>query len=129
MINNDVRKIMKNVGHGPLEHSTHIFEPKGHDMIRKGAIRGCKSGFVLLCWVDLNLIVAGEPIHKGKCLVARTIIYYLVDERGWEYVFGTSVVEVVKFYTDMNSSLFFVNGDGVGDPRSVCNGVNEPDST
>jgi hypothetical protein len=78
--------------------------------------------------VDLNLIVAGEPIHKGKCLVVGTIIDYLVDERGWEVVFGTSMVEVMKVCADMNSSMFFVNGDGVGDPRSVRNGVNEPNN-
>jgi hypothetical protein len=38
------------------------------------------------------------------------------------------VVEVTKVYADMNISLFFVNGDGVGDPKSVCNEVNEPDN-
>jgi hypothetical protein len=59
--------------------------------------------------------------------VAGTIIYYLVDERGWEFVFGTSMVEVMKVCTDANSSLFFVNKDGFGDPRSVHNGVNEPE--
>jgi hypothetical protein len=57
-----------------------------------------------------------------------TIIDDLVDERGWEVVFGTSMVEIVKVCADVNSSLFFVNGDGVGDPRSVRNGVNEPDN-
>jgi hypothetical protein len=126
---NDASKIMKNVGHGLLERSTDIFEPKGHDAIRKGSPRGCKRIFVLICLVDLNLIVAGEPIHKGQCLMANTIIDYLVDEEGWEVVFGTSMVEVAKVCADTNSSLFFVNGEGVGDLRSVRNGVNEPDST
>jgi hypothetical protein len=101
-----------------------FFYPKGSVAIRKGAPGGCKSGFVLICWVDLNLIVAREAIHKGQCLIADTII----DERGWEFVFGTSVVEVAKFCADANSSLFFVNGDWVGDPISVCNGVNELDN-
>jgi len=45
----DVSKIVKNVGHGPLESSTRIFESKGHDVIRKGTLRGRKSGFVLIC--------------------------------------------------------------------------------
>jgi hypothetical protein len=57
-----------------------------------------------------------------------TIIDYLVNERGWEVVFGTSLVEITKFCTDANSCLFFVYKDEVGDPRSVRNGVNETSS-
>jgi hypothetical protein len=91
--------------------------------------RGSKSGFILICWTDLDFIVAEEPIHKGQSLVVGTVIDYLVDKRGWEVVFGTSIVEIMKVCADVNSSLFFVNGDGVGDPQSVCNGVNEPNST
>jgi hypothetical protein len=124
----DASKIMKKVGHGPLESNTGIFESKGHDSISEGTPRGCKSGFLLICLVDLNLIIAGEAIHKGKSLVAGIVIDYLVDEMGWEVVFGTSVVEVTKVGADVNSPLFFLNGDGVGDPRSVRNGVNEPDN-
>jgi hypothetical protein len=123
----DASKIMKNVGHGPLECSTGFFEPKGNDAIRKDTPMGCKIGFVLIGWVDLNLIVSEEPIHKRQCLMVSTIIDYLVNERGWEVVFGTSMVEFMKFCADTNSSLFFFNGDGVGDLRSVRNGVNEPD--
>ena len=44
------------------------------------------------------------------------IIDDLVDERGWEVVLGTNMVEIVKVYADGNGSLFFVNGDRVGDP-------------
>jgi hypothetical protein len=97
-------------------------------VIRKGTKRTCKSGFVLICWVDLNFIIAEEPVHKEKCFMASTIIDDLVDERGWEVVFGTSMVEIMKVSKDANSFLFFVNRDGVGDPRSVRNGVNEPNS-
>jgi hypothetical protein len=66
--------------------------------------------------MDLDLIVAGEPIHEGQCLVVGTVIDNLVDERGWKVVFGTSMVEIVKVGADVNSALFFVNGDGVGNP-------------
>jgi hypothetical protein len=62
---NDESKIMKDVGHGSLESSTDIFESEGHDAIRKGTPRGCKRDFVLICWIDLNLIVSRETIHKG----------------------------------------------------------------
>jgi hypothetical protein len=61
----DAIKIVKNVGHGPLESRTRFFESKGHDTISKGTLRCCKRGFVLICWVDLNLIVSEETIHKG----------------------------------------------------------------
>jgi hypothetical protein len=44
-----------------------------------------------------------------------TIIDNLVDERGWEVVFGTSMVEIMKVSADANSSMFLVNRDGVGD--------------
>jgi hypothetical protein len=125
---NDASKIMKNAGHGPLKRSTNIFESKRHDAIRKGTPRVCKSSFVLIYWVDLNLIIARELIHKGQCLMANKIIDDLVDGRGWEFVFGTSMVEVVEVSVDANSSLFFVKKDEVGDPRSVRNGVNELDN-
>jgi len=58
--------------------------------------------------------------------MSGTIINDLVDKRGWEVFLGTSMVEVVKFGVDVNSSLFVVNGYRVGDLRSVRNGVNEP---
>jgi hypothetical protein len=66
--------------------------------------------------MDLDLIVAEEPIHKGQCLMDDTVIDNLVDERGWEVVFGTSVVEIAKVCADVNNALFLVNGEGVGDP-------------
>ena len=66
--------------------------------------------------MDLDLIVVKEPIQKGQCLMVDTIIDDLVDERGWKVVFGTSMVEIAKVCANMNNALFFVNGDGVGDP-------------
>ena len=58
--------------------------------------------------------------------MADTIIDYLVDERGWEVVFGTRMVDIVKASVDANSSLFFVHKDKVQDPKRIDNGVNEP---
>jgi hypothetical protein len=121
----DARNIMENIGHGPLKCSTCILESKRHDAIRKCIQRGCKRSFALICWMDLNLVIAREPIHKGKCLMDDTIIDNLVNKIGWEVVFGTSMVEIMKVCVDTNNSLFFVHRDGVGDPQSVRNGVNE----
>jgi hypothetical protein len=60
--------------------------------------------------------------------VAGTIINNLVDEGCWEVVFGTGVIEIMKVSADVNSALFFVDRDGVGDPRRICDGVYEPDN-
>jgi len=71
---------------------------------------------MLICWMDLDFIIAEEPIHEGQYLVTDTVIDNLVDERGWKVVFGTSMVEIMKVGADTNNAIFFVNKDGVGNP-------------
>jgi hypothetical protein len=107
---------MENISHGPLERSTCGFYPKRHGVIRKSTPWGSKSSFILICWMDLDLIVEGEPIDEGNGLVAKKVVDNLVDERGWEFAFGTSMVGIVKVSADANSSLVFVNGDGIRNP-------------
>jgi hypothetical protein len=63
--------------------------------------------------MDLDLIVAEEPIHEGKILVACKIIDNLVDERVWKVVFGKSMVEIMKVSVDMNSAWIFLTGIGL----------------
>jgi hypothetical protein len=48
--------------------------------------------------------------------VACTVIDNLVDERGWEVLFVRSMTEIAKVGADVNSAMFLVNRDGVGDP-------------
>jgi hypothetical protein len=62
---NDVSEIMENVSHSPLECSTYVLESKRHDTIRKSDPWGGKCSLVLICWMDLDLIVARETIHEG----------------------------------------------------------------
>jgi hypothetical protein len=112
----DVRKIMENISHVLLKISTYNLESKRYETIRKSSPWGSKSGFILIWEMDLDLIVAGEPIHEGKILVSGTFIDNLVDGRGWKGVLGTCMVEMEKIGVDANSALFFVNGDGVGNP-------------
>jgi hypothetical protein len=83
---------MENIGHVPLKRITGVLESKRHDMISKGTPRGSKSSFILIGWMYLDLIVAGEPIHKGQCIMDDTVINNLVNEGGWKFVFGTSMV-------------------------------------
>jgi hypothetical protein len=55
--------------------------------------------------------------------MANKIIDNLVDEKCWEVVFGTSVIEIAKVRADANSALFFIDRDGAGDPWRVRDGV------
>jgi hypothetical protein len=113
---NDASEIMENIIHGPLECSTNFFESKRHDTIRKSTPWGGKCVFILIYWMDLDLIVAGEPIHEGQGLMDGTVINNLVDERHWEVVFVTSMIEITKFGAYMNNALLFFVRNGIGDP-------------
>ena len=73
----------------------------------------------------LNLVIARESVHEGESLVAGTIIDDLIDERRWEVVFGTCIVEIAKFGAEVNRALFFVNRYRVRNPRRISDGVNE----
>jgi hypothetical protein len=109
-------QIMKNVCHGPLESGAGILEAEWHDTIRKGGPRGRECSFVLIDGVNLDLVVTKETVHEGQSLVTCAIIDYLVDEGCWKVVFGIGVIEIAEVRTDMDSALFFVNRDSVGDP-------------
>jgi len=63
--------------------------------------------------MDLDLIIDGEPIHKGKCFVVDKFIDNLVNERGWEVFFKTRMVEIRKVSADTNSALFLLMGMGL----------------
>jgi hypothetical protein len=114
--NNNAREVMENVSHGPLESHTSIFESKRHDVIRKSTPWGSECSLILVCGMDLYLIIAREPIHGGQGRMANIVIDDLVNERCWEVVFGTSVIEIMKVNADTNGALFFVNRDKVGGP-------------
>ena len=55
----------------------------------------------------------------------RTLVNDLVNERCGEVVFGTSLVQVAKVHADTDGALFLENGNWVGYPSGVFNGVNE----
>jgi hypothetical protein len=112
----DCSQIMKDVCHGPLESCTGIFEAEGHDTVHKRTPRVNEFDFVLIGWVDLNLVIARESIHEGESLMAGAVVDNLIDERRWEVVLGTCVVEIAKFGANANRSLFFVDGYRVGNP-------------
>jgi hypothetical protein len=84
---NDMRQRMKHVDHGPLKSGADILEAKWHDTICKGAPRGSECSFVLIGWMNLDLVVARETVHEGKSLTTHAIIDNLVDEGCWKIVF------------------------------------------
>jgi hypothetical protein len=57
--------------------------------------------------------------------MAGTIVDNLINERCWEVVFCTSVIEIAKVSANADGALFPVDGYRVGNPRSVSNGVDE----
>ena len=59
----EMRQIMKDVIHGPLEGGTNIFNTKGNELVCECAPWCCEGCFVLICIADLNLIIPKEPIQ------------------------------------------------------------------
>ena len=85
-------------------------------MICESTPRGNECSFILIGWVDLNLVIARESVHKGENLVAGAVVDNLIDERRWKVVFGTCIIEIEKFCANTDSALFFVDGYRVGNP-------------
>jgi hypothetical protein len=77
---------------------------------------GSECSFILIGWVDLNLVIARESIHKGESFVVGAVVDNLIDERRWKVVFGTCVIEITKVCENADSALFFVDGYRVGNP-------------
>ena len=55
----------------------------------------------------------------------RTLVNDLVNEQCGEVVFGTRFFQVTKVRGDMDGALLLENGNWVGHPSGVFNGVNE----
>ena len=56
--------VVKSKVHGSLKGSPSIFQSKGHFSIRECTPRENETSFMLVFRFDLDLIVAGETIHK-----------------------------------------------------------------
>ena len=55
----------------------------------------------------------------------RTLINDLINKWCGEVVFGTVFVQIAKVGANMNGALFFEDGNWVGHPSGVFDGVNE----
>ena len=116
---------METIIHGLLKSGARIFKAKWHDLVCESAPQTNERGFKLISTTDNDLVVSGEAIHKGENLVPRTLINDLVNKWCGEVVFGTSFVQIVKVSADSNSALFFEDGNRIGHPSGVLNGINE----
>ena len=108
-----------------LEGGSNIFEAKGHDSVCECAPWGCECHFVMVFFLDLDLVVSEKTVHKSEGLMSSACIDDLVDERCGEVVFGTRLIEIMKVCTNANGALFFIHGNKIRNPSFVCNGINE----
>jgi hypothetical protein len=81
---------------------------RGNDRVKKS---GGRSGFV-----NLNLVIARESVHKGKSLVAGAVINNLINKGRWKIVFWTCIIKIAKVCENANGTLFFVDGYRVANP-------------
>jgi hypothetical protein len=104
---------MKDVCHGSLESCAGIFEAEGHDTVCKCTPGGYECGFVLIGWVNLDLVVAREVVHKGESFMAGAIIDNLIDERRWEVSFGQALLRSRKSVQTQMVPCFLSTGTGL----------------
>ena len=121
----NVNEVMEVKGHNPLKSGSCIFKAKRYDTRHKSALGGSKSGFVLIFFADMDLVITRKTIHEGKYFVASTRINDLVNEWSGKVVFGKFQIQVTKFSTDVNGTLFFVDRNRVRNPSVICNGIYE----
>jgi hypothetical protein len=98
---------------GPLKGVSSILQAKMHLSISKCTPWRDKSCFMLVFRINLYLIVSQKTIHERKYLATCAFVENLVNERGGEIILWTGLVQIMKFCTYMNRSLFFVDWNGI----------------
>ena len=68
---------------------------------------------LLVFWIYLDLIISGEAIHDGHPLETACIVNYDFRDRERELIFGTSSVQIVKVYTNLNLFVLLEDGNNV----------------
>ena len=121
----NVNEVVEVKGHGSLKSGSIIFKSKRHDTLWKSAPGGGKGGFILILFVDMDFVLTQKTVHEGKYFMASTCIDDLVDKRSGEVVFGTSQIQITEVSTHTNGSLLFINGNMIGNPSGIRDGVYE----
>lgn len=71
---------------------------------------------MLVLGLDMNLVIAGESIHKGKGLAFSIVVDDLINERCRVIMFLTSFIQFMKIGTHSNCSLLLVYWNEIGYP-------------
>ena len=122
---NNIFKIVKDQGHGPLNCSSDVFKVEGHLRICKSSPRTNKCGLVLILRFNLNLIIPKKAVHKGKYLASCTLIQNLVYEWCGEFIFRTGLIQVFKVSAHPDSSILLIYGNRVENPFSKGNQIDK----
>ena len=85
--------------------------------------QGVVKAVVLILFPYLNLVITGKTIHERKYFMSGTVINDLVNDRSGKIVLWTWQVQIIKVSIDMNGTLFFINGNRIGNPSGICNGI------
>ena len=73
----------------------------------------------------MDLVITRKIVHKGKDFMTSTGINDLVNKQSGKVVFGTSQIQITRFSTNANGTLFFIDGNRIGNPSGIHNGVYE----
>ena len=94
-------------------------------MIHKHAPRGSESGFVLIFFADMDLVITRKSIHEVKDFMTGTSVNDLVNKQSGEFVFGKIQIQFTEVSIDANGTLFFIDGNNIRNPSGIHDGVYE----
>ena len=78
--------------HYLLKGCSEIFQTEWHFLVHEGTPRTNKSRFMLVFWLDLDLIISEKSIHKRKYFATRTRINDLIYKGSGVVVLGTHFI-------------------------------------
>ena len=105
--------------HQPLIGSSCILEPKRHHSITICSLPCEEQGFFLVIWVHVDLVVAGEGIHKTEEFMAGCGVYDEVDLRQRDTVLWACSVDVSEVDAESPLAVCFFDKYDVGQPFRI----------
>ena len=67
---------------------------------------------MLVLGFDLDLIVSGKSIHKGKYLTSRTLIQNLINKWCGKIILRIGMIQVTEISAYTDHSLLIINRNG-----------------
>lgn len=115
--------VVEGIIHFPLKSFTGVLQTKSEFPIWECAPGTNKGSFLLVFWVDIDLIIDGKAIHRWKDLTSSTFINYLVNKGSGIVVFWTSMINIPIINT--YSSLFLHDRNNIVNPIGKRNEIYE----